>query len=488
MANVKVEKNRYTVDPLYQWDLNQVLEIYGLSLPATPEIHFTNDTMVRAIRRFATMDDAGVIRVEVPNALLQTSVKIKALVCIREGEIFKTYYEILIPVKARQKPADYTITDEDDIYSFLALENLVYDSVAEMEASNAAAYASAQQAVNIASNAQEVATAAAATANGIAATANNAQTIAEEAKTVAENAKTEAKDYTDNQMKKARPVNLLINSDFTNPVNHTGFIGGVPSVDNSYFIDKWKTQQSATKNIEINFFNYGLNIRVLTALGGISQIIPKPKTGVTFVAKVNGKIESIYSKYGVDESVKTDENVLLYVEWMEDALRVIIRNTGEDASEYIVEWVALYEGEYTADNLPEYQPLGYSVEETICGAVSMELLWENASPSSEFAAQDIPLDLSAYTHILVEFVGAISGMIVRKGFTAYCNHMNVTSTSSNKIVIEMRRRTMNFNDSAVGVSDCNATMYTTTSAKFSDMTTNNASAKPFRIYGLKGVD
>lgn len=185
MANVKVEKNRYTVDTLYQWDLNQVLEIYGLSLPAVPEIHFTNDAMVRAVRRFATMDAAGVIRAEVPNAMLQTTAAIKALVCIREGEVFKTYHEIRIPVKARVKPADYTITDEDDIYSFLALENLVYDTVVKMEASTVAAETAAQQAANIATNAQTVATAAAATANSIAATANNAQTIATNAQNVA---------------------------------------------------------------------------------------------------------------------------------------------------------------------------------------------------------------------------------------------------------------------------------------------------------------
>ena len=185
MAIVTVQNTRYTVNPLYQWDLNQILEIRGLSLASTPEIHFTNDIMVRAIRRFATMDAAGVIRVEVPNAMLQTTAAIKALVCIREGEVFKTYHEIRIPVKARQCPADYTITDEDDIYSFLALENLVYDSVSEMKESNAAATSAAKQAVNTATNAQNVATAAAATADGIAATANNAQSIATNAQNVA---------------------------------------------------------------------------------------------------------------------------------------------------------------------------------------------------------------------------------------------------------------------------------------------------------------
>lgn len=178
MASVKVEKNSYTVDGLYQWDLNQVLEIYGLSMAKAPEIHFTNEAAVRAVRRFATMDAAGVIRAEVPNALLQQPYKIKALVCIREGEVFKTYREIAIPVKARPQPADYTITDDDDIYSFLALENLVYESVAEVKASNAAATAAAAQAVATANAASATAQAAATTANGIAATAQAANTAA----------------------------------------------------------------------------------------------------------------------------------------------------------------------------------------------------------------------------------------------------------------------------------------------------------------------
>lgn len=179
MAIVKVENKSYTVEPLYQWDLNQVLEIRGLSMHATPEVHFTNEIMARAIRRFATMDATGVIRVEVPNALLQTTCRIKALVCIREGEVFKTYHELQIPVKGRAQPADYTITDDQDIYSFLELENLVRDSVASMEKSNAEAKRQASAATNTANAAATTANAAATTANGIAADAADAKRIAE---------------------------------------------------------------------------------------------------------------------------------------------------------------------------------------------------------------------------------------------------------------------------------------------------------------------
>ena len=78
MATVNVEKNSYKVEPLYQWDLNQQLEVYGLSLATVPEIHFTNVAMSRAIVRQARMDAAGVITVDIPNSLLQKPYTIQA--------------------------------------------------------------------------------------------------------------------------------------------------------------------------------------------------------------------------------------------------------------------------------------------------------------------------------------------------------------------------------------------------------------------------
>jgi hypothetical protein len=163
--------------------------------------------------------------------------------------------------------------------------------------------------------------------------------------------------------------NLLDNSYFRDShriVNQRGFAGGAPSADNVYFIDRWKTQQNTTKNIEINFSDSGLIINVSTGLAGIAQRILTPKTDVTFAAKVNGKIASVHAKYGEDASAKTEDNVLLYVEWLEDVLQVIIRNTGEEANTYTVEWAALYEGEYTAETMPPYVPKGYAEEVAEC--------------------------------------------------------------------------------------------------------------------------
>ena len=135
MANkVTIKNGKYTVESIYQWDKGQVLEIYGLSLPSKPEIHFTNDTMDRAIVRKATMNSAGVITVNIPNSLLQKPYTIKAYVCICEGDTFESLYQLIIPVKARKKPADYTleVTDEE-VYSFHKLEDMVLNCVSDNE-------------------------------------------------------------------------------------------------------------------------------------------------------------------------------------------------------------------------------------------------------------------------------------------------------------------------------------------------------------------
>lgn len=132
MNSVIVENERYTVDPLYQWDVNQVLEVRGLSLPSIPEIHFTNDAMERSIVRQATTDDAGIITVRIPNSLLQKPYTIKAYICIYEGDTFKSLYAVSIPVKARKMPTDYTLENDEEIYSFNKLENLLTNTLVEL--------------------------------------------------------------------------------------------------------------------------------------------------------------------------------------------------------------------------------------------------------------------------------------------------------------------------------------------------------------------
>lgn len=134
MSIIRIEKHDYTVEPLTQWDRNQTLEIYGLSLARVPEVHFSNIGMERAITRQATMDSKGVITVSVPNGLLQKPYTITAHLCAYTGATFETLYTVKIPVAERKQPADYTIEDDGDVYSFNALNNKVDQAVADMKA------------------------------------------------------------------------------------------------------------------------------------------------------------------------------------------------------------------------------------------------------------------------------------------------------------------------------------------------------------------
>lgn len=134
MSIIKIEKHKYSVDTLMQWDRNQTLEIYGLSLARAPEVHFSNMAMDRAITRQATMDSKGVITVSVPNGLLQKPYTITAHLCQYNGATFETLYTVKIPVNERKQPADYTIEDDGDVYSFNALDAKVNQAVADMKA------------------------------------------------------------------------------------------------------------------------------------------------------------------------------------------------------------------------------------------------------------------------------------------------------------------------------------------------------------------
>lgn len=117
--------NSYVTDSLYQWDINQTLNIVGLNLTEAPEVHFANANMERAIVRQATINN-GAITVTIPNSLLQEPLPIKAYIGIYEGETFKVIEFIKIPVIPKERPTDYVFVDDGgDIYSYNEILNRV---------------------------------------------------------------------------------------------------------------------------------------------------------------------------------------------------------------------------------------------------------------------------------------------------------------------------------------------------------------------------
>ena len=137
MTIVKIKNNNtYSVNDILQWDSNRELAIYGLNLSTIPEIHFANSRMSKAIVKQATSFKDGVLKVKIPNILLETAIPIRVFICVYEGEEFISRYSFSINVKPRPKPEDYITEDDEKIYSYNALENLVNNTIVNLREEN----------------------------------------------------------------------------------------------------------------------------------------------------------------------------------------------------------------------------------------------------------------------------------------------------------------------------------------------------------------
>lgn len=153
---IKVNFNKYAsyvADSLTQWDVNQVLRVEGLNLSVAPEVHFTNAILGKSLVRQAELDK-GVVSVKIPNSLLQNDLDILAYVGLYEGSTFKVIETVRIPVIKKEKPEDYKIENDEEIYSFNELENKIVNAKDDMRkyADNKNATLSAQVANIIAHN------------------------------------------------------------------------------------------------------------------------------------------------------------------------------------------------------------------------------------------------------------------------------------------------------------------------------------------------
>ena len=113
------------------------------------------------------------------------------------------------------------------------------------------------------------------------------------------------------------------------------------------------------------------------------------------------------------------------------------------------------------------------------GAMSMELLWENASPSSDFGAQTLTLNLDGYSAIDVVF-RAITTRNYYATFRVYLNGQIYECLDSDGTGFMLTREV---EKTAGGLRFSNGYKYDSY-AKFSQ----NASVMiPYQIYGIKGV-
>lgn len=163
-----------------------------------------------------------------------------------------------------------------------------------------------------------------------------------------------------------RVQNLLDNSDFTigKVVNQRDFTS--TTQNSAYIIDRWKSESSGDGSVAIE--NEGLSLTPTgSALCGIYQKIPEHnyKTGAiyTFAVCVNNVWECCQFKM-LDHGVGSRfSNGLTF--FSISGRNVMLRNNAGN-SPVTIQRVALYEGAYDAETLPEYHYKGYAAELAEC--------------------------------------------------------------------------------------------------------------------------
>ena len=151
-----------------------------------------------------------------------------------------------------------------------------------------------------------------------------------------------------------QPRNLLDNSDFRNPVNQRG---QTEYINNGYTIDRWELYAGA---VGVSPLGY------ITTSGQLYQKIDIPTDKVyTFAIENDAGIAVVTGIPANGIHSATLGNALIKLATIGEYAEVVIEPS-EGHNIVGAYWAALYEGEYTADNLPPYTSKGYAVELAEC--------------------------------------------------------------------------------------------------------------------------
>ena len=200
------------------------------------------------------------------------------------------------------------------------------------------------------------------------------------------------------------PHNYLDNSDFRNPVNQRG---QTSYTSGGYCIDRWCTDAWNSAYPTVTVESGGIRIaggvsganscelkQMIEAKGLCGKTVTVAVKYRTFtvsnqsIRHLNVFCDTIHIAHAkVTESVN---NLMLVTFTVPEETSIIKISIGTSASyggngtfDAVLEWAALYEGAYTAETLPEYQPKGYAHELLECQRYFIRLTKPN-NPCSSF--------------------------------------------------------------------------------------------------------
>lgn len=159
--------------------------------------------------------------------------------------------------------------------------------------------------------------------------------------------------------------NLLDNSDFRNPVNQRGQTSYTTF---GYTIDRWYvSQNSGYSSVSVN---NGIEIAVNSAAENFTTFLQYLDTvdiakKYTFaVCDANDNVYLMVSVPNERTEISTAFGTMITKQLSDETPYYGV--TVNKGTTFKLKWVALYEGEYTAENLPPYIPKGYAVELAEC--------------------------------------------------------------------------------------------------------------------------
>lgn len=176
------------------------------------------------------------------------------------------------------------------------------------------------------------------------------------------------------------PVNMLDNSNFAKPVNQRGKTT-YNYESNEYSIDRWKLD-----SVNLTVGDGCITIATVDEQGRIEQPL-EPGTlaygkSYTFAVKLttgelaicSGILNENYYNGGLSENTDWGYIDVCYEE--SDPYPYVRIHLDKYDSSISIEWVALYEGEFTTNTLPDYQPKGYAAELLECQRYFVQYLAE----------------------------------------------------------------------------------------------------------------
>ena len=178
-----------------------------------------------------------------------------------------------------------------------------------------------------------------------------------------------------------QPYNLLDNSDFAHPIAQAGVNGAHGTT--GYAVDRWNRTSGATVSLVSN----GLKVVSDKSnwVAGIQQKIEAKRFADTMTLAVHGIFPVACRLYayigsgtvnfgdpGYFQGDPAERTLVLKLTKPsgltgDEVVNIYISpDSGSTGTAAIIQWAALYEGEYTAETLPPYVPKGYTAELAEC--------------------------------------------------------------------------------------------------------------------------